>query len=197
MRVVAKRFAVVAAAVAAAVLTLGSWIFSGASPGAVDERKRSDDAAEAIRPFAQDVAIGPGGLAIPVAGIKAGQLVDSYTEHDGLDILAPAGTPVVAAAPGRVEKLDVSSGADGITASVRSNDARWIYYYAHLQGHSPSLREGQRVERGQAIGSVGWTGSASPRGPHLHFEMRRMSDGEPSSQGKAVNPYPFLTGRGG
>ena len=58
------------------------------------------------------------------------------------------GVPVIAAAPGRVEKLFFSEGGGGITAYVRSADQRWIYYYAHLQAYAPGLREGQQVQRG-------------------------------------------------
>lgn len=196
-----RRVAIAAAAVVAAILALAIWLFNTGSSGPRTESRAlvPDDAAG---PTAGRVEIGPAGLAIPVAGIRLSDLVDSYSqarsdgEHDALDILAPAGTPVVAVAPSRVEKLYFSQGADGITAYVRSDDGRWIYYYAHLQGYAPGLKEGQRVGRGQMIGRVGSTGSASPRGPHLHFEIRRMSEEEPWSRGKAVNPYPFLTGHG-
>lgn len=194
VRMARKRSAVAAAGVTA-ILALAIWIFADTLSGELGERTRAGGDVDDIEPFAQGVEIGPGGLAIPVAGIKARQLVDSYTQHDGLDILAPAGTSVVAAAPGHVEKLSISSGADGITASIRSDDARWVHYYAHLEGYAPGLKEGQRVERGEVIGRVGSTGSASLRGPHLHFELRRMSEEEPRSQGTAINPYPLLTGR--
>lgn len=152
---------------------------------------------------AEGVVIGPAGLAIPVAGIKPGQLVDTYTQaraggqrtHDAIDIMAPVGTPVVAAAPGRVEKLFFSEGGGGITAYVRSDDGRWIYYYAHLNSYTPGLAEGQYLQRGAPVGFVGSTGNANPAGPHLHFAINRMNPGENWWQGTPINPYPLLAGK--
>ena len=152
---------------------------------------------------AEGVVVGPSGLAIPVAGVRREQLVDTYTQaraggarsHDAIDIMAPTGTPVVAAAPGKVEKLFFSQGGGGITAYVRSDDGRWSYYYAHLNNYAPDLREGQRIERGAAVGTVGATGNANPAGPHLHFAINRMNPGEKWYQGTAINPYPLLAGK--
>ena len=148
--------------------------------------------------------VGPAGLAIPVAGVKADQLFDTYTQaraggarvHDAIDIMAPEGTPVLAAAPGKVEKLFYSEGGGGITAYVRSPDDLWSYYYAHLQGYAPGLTEGQDVRRGQLIGRVGYTGNANPEGPHLHFAINRMRPSEKWWQGSPINPYPLLAGKG-
>ena len=153
---------------------------------------------------AEGVVVGPAGLAIPVAGIKPNQLVDTYTQaraggarsHDAIDIMAPLGTPVVAAAPGKVEKLFFSEGGGGITAYVRSDDGRWTYYYAHLQDYAPGLKEGQAIRRGDPIGRVGATGNANPDGPHLHFAVHHMKPGEKWWQGTPVNPYPLLAGKG-
>ena len=154
--------------------------------------------------ISEGLEVGPTGLAIPVAGIKPGQLVDTFSQaragggrrHDAIDIMAPAGTPVLAAAPGTVEKLFFSQNGGGITAYVRSSDGRWIYYFAHLQGYAPGLGEGQRVARGQIIGRVGATGNANPAGPHLHFAIHRVNPGDKWYQGGgAVNPYPLLAGK--
>jgi murein DD-endopeptidase MepM/ murein hydrolase activator NlpD len=109
--------------------------------------------------------------------------------------MAPHGATVVAAAPGRVEKLYFSKGGGGISAYVRSTDGHWTYYYAHLQDYASGLREGQVIDRGDPIGHVGSTGNANPAGPHLHFAIQRMATGEKWYQGKAVNPYPLLAGR--
>ncbi len=148
------------------------------------------------------LVLGPTGVAIPVAGVKGGQLLDTYTQsrdsgrvHNAIDIMAPHGTPVVAAAPGTVEKLFFSQSGGGITAYVRSEDGRWIYYYAHLQDYAPGLREGQKVGQGDAIGRVGSTGNANPAGPHLHFAIHRMEPSEKWHEGTAINPYPLLAGK--
>ena len=152
---------------------------------------------------AEGVVVGPSGLAIPVAGIKPGQLVDTFTQaraggarvHDAIDIMAPDGTGVVAAAPGTVEKLFFSQGGGGISAYIRSDDRRWTYYYAHLSAYAPGVREGQRVPRGALIGFVGHSGNASPAGPHLHFAINQMRGGEKWHQGTPINPYPLLAGK--
>jgi murein DD-endopeptidase MepM/ murein hydrolase activator NlpD len=148
------------------------------------------------------LVLGPGGLAIPVAGVKADQLLDTFTQarsggrvHDAIDIMAPHGTPVIASAPGTLEKLFFSKGGGGITAYVRSEDGRWLYYYAHLQDYAPGLREGQAIRQGDPIGRVGSTGNASPSGPHLHFAIYRMEAGEKWYDGTPINPYPLLAGR--
>jgi murein DD-endopeptidase MepM/ murein hydrolase activator NlpD len=142
----------------------------------------------------------PAGLIIPVAGVRPDQLVDTFADargnrtHGALDIMAPRGTPVVAAAPGTVEKI-FESQAGGHTVYVRTNDARWIHYYAHLDRYAQGLREGMHVAQGQLIGTVGSTGNANPEGPHLHFEIKRMASDEKWYQGTGVNPYPLLGGR--
>jgi murein DD-endopeptidase MepM/ murein hydrolase activator NlpD len=152
---------------------------------------------------AEGVTVGPSGLAIPVAGIKAKDLVDTFTQaraggarrHDAIDIMAPIGRPVVSAAPGTVEKLFFSQGGGGTSVYVRSDDKRWIYYYAHLSTYAPGLHEGQRLQRGAPIGFVGTSGNANPAGPHLHFAINRMEPGEKWWQGTAINPYPLLAAK--
>jgi murein DD-endopeptidase MepM/ murein hydrolase activator NlpD len=150
---------------------------------------------------AEQVVVGPSGLAIPVTGVKADQLTDTYDQargsgrrHDAIDIMAAEGTPVIAAADGKVEKL-FNSVRGGITIYIRSPDQKWQYYYAHLQRYAPGLHEGQDVKRGQVIGLVGHTGDASAAGPHLHFAINTMGPGERWWQGTAINPYPLLAGK--
>ena len=142
------------------------------------------------------------GLVIPVAGVGPAQLTDTWGDsrgggtrrHNAIDIMAPRGTPVVAAAPGVVEKL-FDSRNGGRTIYVRSDDGGTVHYYAHLDGYRDGLREGQRVSTGDVIGTVGSTGSASEDAPHLHFEVKRMGPGERWHQGREVNPYPLLAGK--
>jgi len=153
--------------------------------------------------IAEGLVVGPAGLALPVQGIKPDQLVDTYTQaraggarrHDAIDIMAGEGTPVLAAADGKVEKLFFSDGGGGITVYVRSPDQRWTYYYAHLQGYAPGLAEGQQVKRGQVLGRVGHTGNANPAGPHLHFAINRMEPGQKWYDGEPINPYPLLAAK--
>ena len=142
-------------------------------------------------------------LVIPVRGKTAKDLTDTFSAaraggervHDAIDIMAAEGTPVVAAAPGRVEKLFLSK-PGGNTIYVRSADGRTIYYYAHLKSYAPGLAEQQTVTAGQLLGEVGHTGNASPDGPHLHFAIMSTN---PQSKwwqpATALNPYPMLGGR--
>jgi len=192
-------------AVIVAAATSAFWIYAYGNKGEGDI-EASGDSVVVGKPkveIAESVVVGPAGLAIPVAGIAADKLVDTYNQaraggarvHDAIDIMAANGTPVLAAAPGTVEKLFFSKGGGGITAYVRSDDKRWIYYYAHLDEYAPGLQEGQRVQRGSRIGTVGSTGNASPSGPHLHFAIHRMEPGDDWHQGSPVNPYPLLAGK--
>jgi peptidoglycan LD-endopeptidase LytH len=142
------------------------------------------------------------GLVIPVAGVARASLVDTWgaprgggtRHHEAVDIMAPGGTPVVAAAAGTVEKL-FQSDAGGVTAYVRSPSRGWVYYYAHLSGYAPGLAEGKRLAAGDPVGFVGDTGNAAPGNTHLHFGVSRMSAGDGWWQGEPVNPYPLLAGK--
>lgn len=144
-----------------------------------------------------------GRLVIPVAGVKPGELTDTFTQaredgarrHDAIDILAPRGTLVVAAAPGRVDKLFLSDDG-GKTVYIRSPDRRRIYYYAHLDRYAPQLREGERIDRGTRLGTVGSTGNANPEAPHLHFAIWHTTpDAQWYDDGAAINPYRMLGGK--
>jgi peptidoglycan LD-endopeptidase LytH len=151
---------------------------------------------------AEQVRVAPSGLAIPVMGVKPDQLTDTFTEarangriHDAIDIMAPEGTPVIAASDGTIEKLFFSNGGGGITIYERSVDGNWMYYYAHLQGYAPGLHEGQQVKQGQVIARVDHTGDANAAAPHLHFAINRMQPGQRWWQGEPINPYPLLAGK--
>lgn len=142
-------------------------------------------------------------LVLPVAGVRPAMLVDTFAQarasgarrHDAIDIPALLGTPVIAAAPGRIEKLFLSRDG-GNTIYLRSPDRRVIYYYAHLQDYAPGLAEGQQVEAGQALGRVGFSGNADPAAPHLHFAIWLTA---PQARwwdpAFAIDPYPLLMRR--
>ena len=202
-----------------AILLVGGWMLwsnvqrdgGSRASGPVGEAVRGAGTALArpgLAPRAETgrnsvLVIAPSGLALPVAGVKPVELTDTYTAsrgggarvHNAIDIMAPEGRPVVAAAPGTVEKLFNSVGKGGLTAYVRSADGQWQYYYAHLSAYDSRLKEGVRIGRGDPIGLVGHTGDASPDGPHLHFAINRMGQGEGWWQGKPINPYPLLAGK--
>jgi peptidoglycan LD-endopeptidase LytH len=149
-----------------------------------------------------DASAAGGALAIPVAGVEADALADTWgqergggsRDHRAIDIMAPRGTPVLAAAAGTVEKL-FDSKDGGRTVYIRRDDPAWQDYYAHLDSYAPDITEGAKVARGQEIGAVGATGSASEAAPHLHYEIHAMAGGDQWWQGRAINPYPILAGR--
>ncbi len=140
-----------------------------------------------------------GTLVIPVQGVSTAALHDDWAEprgdgtrvHHAIDIMAARGTPVLAAADGRIEKL-FQSRLGGTTIYQRSADGGTVFYYAHLDHYAPTLVEGQAVKAGQEIAAVGSTGDADAGAPHLHFEIHAMAPGERWWQGTEVNPYPVL-----
>ena len=141
-------------------------------------------------------------LTVPVQGVARDQITDAWGQsrdngaraHQATDIMAPGGTPVIAAAPGTVEKLFNSQGGGGITLYVRSPDRQWIYYYAHLQQYAPGVIEGLRVKAGDLLGYVGDTGNSGAGNFHLHFAVSHMAPGARRHEGVPVNPYPLLAG---
>lgn len=134
---------------------------------------------------------------VPVAGIAPFSLRDTYTEkrgsriHEALDIAAPRGTPVVAAAEGTVAKLFTSDGG-GLTIYVADPTNQLIYYYAHLDAYRVGLREGMRVKTGDVLGTVGTTGNAPPNTPHLHFVIGEMDGRRVWYKTTPLNPLPYL-----
>ena len=139
-------------------------------------------------------------LLIPVQGITAAQLQDTFTDarsggrpHDAIDIMAPSGTPVLAVADGSVEKL-FDSKLGGITLYQFNPQRTLAYYYAHLQGYAPGIAEKQTLKRGQVIGYVGASGNANPDAPHLHFAIFELGPEQQWWKGTAINPYPQLRG---
>ena len=143
----------------------------------------------------------PGPLLIPVAGVKASQLSDTFTQargagraHDAIDILAPRGTPVLAVDDGKVVKL-FNSKPGGLTVYQFDPGETFAYYYAHLDSYAPGLAQGQQLKRGELVGYVGSSGNANPAAPHLHFAIFVLGPEKHWWQGTAINPYPFLIAR--
>ena len=140
-------------------------------------------------------------LTMPVQGYDAHRLRDNFDEmrggvrrHEALDIMAPRGTPVVAADDGVIAKL-FRSAAGGITIYQFDGSQQYAYYYAHLDHYRDGLREGEAVKRGDLIGYVGSTGNAPESAPHLHFTIFELGPDKKWWRGKAVNPYPYLASR--
>ncbi|UGQ48041.1 M23 family metallopeptidase [Massilia endophytica] len=138
-------------------------------------------------------------LLMPVAGVSAKELTDTYNQsrgterkHEALDILAPKGTPVFAVADGKIVKL-FNSKPGGLTVYQFDVAEKYSYYYAHLDRYAPNLKEGQPIRRGEMIGYVGTTGNADPATPHLHFAVFELDAKKNWWEGAPVNPYPLLT----
>ena len=103
--------------------------------------------------------------------------------HEGTDVFAATGTPVLAVTAGRLSRVG--------TRSIPGN-RMWLksaqgdtFFYAHLSAFAEQARNGAEVRAGEVIGFVGSTGDAERTPPHLHFEIHPRG-------GDAVNPYPFL-----
>ena len=146
------------------------------------------------------VQTAPDRLLMPVQGVKPEQLADTYSQsrsegrvHEAIDIMAPAGTPVLAVADGEIVKFH-DSVQGGITIYQISTDKRFFYYYAHLQSRAPGIAEKQFVTQGTVIGFVGDTGNAGPGNNHLHFSIKAVIDPKRFWDGANINPYPILKG---
>ncbi|MFP5326981.1 MAG: peptidoglycan DD-metalloendopeptidase family protein, partial [Acidimicrobiia bacterium] len=103
--------------------------------------------------------------------------------HQGTDIFAASGTPLVACERGVVTKVGTDRLGGIKLWIVGASGTR--YYYAHLSGYAPNITEGLVVNAGDLVGFVGNTGNAISTPAHLHFEVH--PDGGP-----AINPYPLL-----
>jgi len=103
--------------------------------------------------------------------------------HEGNDIFAGAGTPVLAVTDGTLHRVGTRK-VPGNRLWLRSRN-RDTFFYAHLSAFSEDARNGARVRAGDVVGFVGSTGDAERTPPHLHFEVHPRG-------GRAVNPYTFL-----
>ena len=129
-----------------------------------------------------------GGLVCPVQGPH--HFRDSWgaprsggRTHKGVDMMADRGTPLVAIESGTVGRLS-DGGLGGITVWLRGNSGT-EYYYAHLDTRADGLAQGQTIEIGGSLGTVGSTGNAPEEWPNLHFQIH-PGGGDP------VNPYPTV-----
>ena len=103
--------------------------------------------------------------------------------HEGFDVVAPCGTPLVAVRGGRVLRTGYDPLLYGNHLTIHGEGEGRSYFYAHLP-RLPSLRRGDRVYTGQRVGAVGMTGNARTVGCHLHFEIH--------VEGRPVDPEPDL-----
>ncbi len=156
----------------------------------------------ALAAAAADATLLSHDLTLPVAGISVDALQDSFDAlreggrvHHAIDIMAPRGTPVLAADDGRVLRLS-SNTLGGITAYTIDRTGQFVYYYAHLEGYKPGLVAGNLLTKGDTIGYVGTTGDAPDNLPHLHFQILRMPPDGRYWEGEAIDPFPLFSERG-
>ncbi|MEO7367971.1 MAG: M23 family metallopeptidase [Gemmatimonadaceae bacterium] len=123
-------------------------------------------------------------LMVPVDGVTPKQLRNTFNEardggrtHRATDILAPRGTPVVAAISGEVARMSQNT-LGGVTVYLTDDEKKYVYYYAHLDHYSDALTPGLKVSDGDVIGYVGTSGNAPPDTPHLHFQAMRINPGQ-------------------
>ena len=105
--------------------------------------------------------------------------------HEGQDLFAPAGTPLLAIRDGRVVETG-DDGGRGNYLAIWNRVARRTFVYLHMQ-HPSRVRDGERVRAGERVGAVGCTGSCW--GDHLHLELRRGR----GTTGRPLDPLPLLT----
>lgn len=107
-----------------------------------------------------------------------------YNMHEGTDLFAVTGTPVIAAVDGSIMKMQVTRDR-GRSIWLRATTGAY-YFYGHLGRFAPGLQVGQQVRTGQLIGAVGTSADAQGTSPHVHFEIHPL--GTPDT----VNPKPVL-----
>jgi murein DD-endopeptidase MepM/ murein hydrolase activator NlpD len=130
----------------------------------------------------------PQALPVPVEGVRQRALRDTWggarsegRKHEGIDIFAKRGTPVVSSTEGIVSQVGTNR-LGGLVVWVLGPGGQ-RHYYAHLDGYA-DVEPGMRIEAGRVLGFVGDTGNAKGTPPHLHYGIY--------DTGGAINPYPLL-----
>lgn len=160
----------------------GSRVLSEAATGIRPELPKL--AANSYLPDASEYALSSTGFIWPAQGMLTSGFGFRWGRvHQGIDIAAPVGTPIWAAASGTVVYAGWNDGGYGNMVDIRHPDGT-ITRYGHLS--AIYVKEGQSVGQSQVIAAMGSTGFST--GPHLHFEVRPQG-------GRAVNPMGYLARR--
>lgn len=114
----------------------------------------------------------------------------SMRSHEGIDIMAPTGTPVYSVSSGTINRIGWNT-YGGWRINITDAGGAYKMYYAHLSAFAPGMKVGNKVSTGQLIGFVGDSGYGAPGtsgmfSPHLHFGLYQ------ASSGKAVDAYSYL-----
>ncbi len=137
-------------------------------------------------------------LVIPVAGVPTEKLEANFgaprdggrRRHEGIDIMAPAGTPVLATAPGIIIG-NRRTPIGGVVLWILGGGGR-LYYYAHMRELADGMSMGRHIAAGTQIGTVGNTGNAMRTPPHLHFGIYQVTSLFFPMRYHAIDPYPLL-----
>ena len=131
-------------------------------------------------------------IAMPLEDVRKKAIADTWQaprgvgrRHEGQDIFAPKGTPILSGTTGYIYKIGENN-LGGQTVSVISSGGR-VYYYAHLDSYARGIAVGDRVTTRTVLGYVGTTGNAQGTPPHLHFGVYTFNG--------AINPLPLLSDR--
>ena len=132
----------------------------------------------------------PRTLPVPIRGVSVRAVRDTFgaprpgdRKHQGIDIFAPLGTPVVSTTRGIVARIGENRLGGTVVWVLGPGGDR--HYYAHLNSVA-DIKTGQRIVPGDVLGTVGTTGNARGTSPHLHYGVYRRANG-------AINPFPLLT----
>ena len=135
----------------------------------------------------------PARLTMPLPGLRPRDVASTWhaprsggRRHEGVDLFAKRGTPVLSATRGTVWRVGTDSLGGRVVTVLGDGPA--LYYYAHLDDWAQGLRAGQEVARGTPLGVVGNTGNARATPPHLHFGVYRVG----VWRSRAVDPAPLL-----
>ncbi|MEO6252386.1 MAG: M23 family metallopeptidase [Ferruginibacter sp.] len=154
------------------LLLLASLSVSAGASSTIDKKSRKSKAPALVYPVS--------GKSSKVGGFF-GDYRNGGRSHKGMDIYAKKGTPVVAVCDGIITSTKTEK-LGGKTVRLRAAGKSWTAYYAHLDKLGVSV--GQRVKKGETIGTIGNTGNAKRRPSHLHFGIY--------GGGRAVNPMPYV-----
>ncbi|ONG41067.1 peptidase M23 [Alkanindiges hydrocarboniclasticus] len=132
----------------------------------------------------------PAQLPVPVQGVKPQQIADTWgaarsqgRSHEGVDIFAKRGTPVLSTTEGMVMSVGINTLGGNVVWVLGPDMSR--HYYAHLESYG-QFKKGDWIKAGDVIGYVGNSGNARTTPPHLHYGIYRNAEG-------AINPYPYLS----
>jgi hypothetical protein len=139
-------------------------------------------------------------ILVPVAGADMSKVEDSFSEprdgdrvHRAIDILAPRGTPILAADGGKILRMNTSP-LGGICMYTVGPLGRLVYYYAHMDRYNDAMTPGRIIQRGDTLGYVGTTGNAPKDTPHLHFQVMRWPADNKYWNGEPIDPFGALGG---